>query len=145
RTAQQLIAHELEYTGFSASYDSVDWGVPGNTWHYDAMTAVQAIRAIAAASGGVARSHPWDKVIEVLPRYPVSPWDWATTAPDKTVMDDYVPQLTSRDATSGARQYTVQLPLWPASDSGKPGLIRPGDLMEFAAPKAWKALVNATS
>src|SRR5690606_21792185 len=51
RTAQQLIAHELEYTGFSASYDTVDWGVPGNTWHYDAMTAVQAIRAIAAASG----------------------------------------------------------------------------------------------
>lgn len=144
RTAQQLIAHELDYTGFSAAYNTVDWTVPGNVWHYDGMTPVQAVRAIAAASGAVARSHPWDKIIEILPRYPVSPWQWATAAPDKTVLDDYAPEVGDSNATSGAGGYTLQLPLWPASDGSKPGLIRPGDLVELAAAEGWKALVTAT-
>ncbi|MGN6518775.1 MAG: Ig-like domain-containing protein [Dokdonella sp.] len=141
RTSQQLVDQELDSTGFTADYGILDWEVPAGVWHYDAMTPIAAVRAIAAAAGGVARSHPWDDVIELLPRYPHSPWAWSTTSPDKTVVYDYVPRQASRDGTSGVPSYELRIPLWPSSDATKPGLVRPGQLLEFAALAGWKAQV----
>lgn len=144
RLLVQLVDRELTASGFTSSYDTVDWLVPGGAWHYASQSPMQAIRTLAAASGGVARSHPWEKVIEVLPRYPVSPWNMATTAPDKFILDDYVPRMTGRDATSGSQGWAIDLPLWPASEASKPGLVRPGMLADFAAPMPWRGIVTGT-
>jgi hypothetical protein len=143
RLASQLVERELTDTGFTADYGAgVDWLIPAGAWSYASATPVAAIQTLAAASGAIARAHPWDKVVEILPRYPVSPWAWATTAPDVIVAADYVPQLTARDATSGIATYEVQLPLFVVTDATKPGLLRPGQLVEFSAAEGWRAQVT---
>lgn len=141
--ASQLVDRELTDSGFSADYAAgVDWLIPAGVWTYASATPVAAIQTLAAASGAVARSHPWDKIIEILPRWPVSPWAWDTATPDVTIAADYVPQLTARDATSGIATYEAQLPLFVVSDATKPGLLRPGQLVEFSSAAGWRAQVS---
>ncbi len=143
RSAHQLADRELELTGFTADYAAVNWQVPGGAWHYDNATPAAALRTIAEASGSVARAHPWQRVIEIRPRWPVSPWLWGTTAADKSIHDDTVPRLAARNATSRAPVYEVQIPLWPSSAADKPGLLRVGQLVEFVSLDGWKAQVTA--
>jgi hypothetical protein len=90
RQAQQLIDDELDLTGFTAEYDTLTWLVAGGVWHYAASTPIAAVRDIAAAAGAVVQSHPWDKILQIRPRYPVSPWAWVGTAPDKQIQDDII-------------------------------------------------------
>ncbi len=97
RLLQQLIDDELSLTGFTADYSAVaaqtgvgGWIVPSGVYHYDAQTAIASVRTLAAASGAIARAHPWDKVIVVQPRYAASPWAWDLTAPDKQIQDDII-------------------------------------------------------
>lgn len=144
RTAQQLVEDELELSGFGATYETVDWTVPAGAWSYDALTPVAAMRAVAGASGAVLAAHEWDDVFRVRPRYPVSPWQWSTTAPDVTILDDLVPRVSDSDGTSGVPQYALDLPLWPASAPDKPGLVLPLDLVQFAASSGWTALAIST-
>lgn len=96
RQAQQLIDDELELTGFSADYGTVTWLVPGGAWHYTASTPIAAIREIAAAAGAVVQTHPWDQVLQVRPRYPVSPWEWTSTAPDVQIQDDIILRIAAQ-------------------------------------------------
>ncbi|HUD43544.1 MAG TPA: hypothetical protein VMR06_16260 [Dokdonella sp.] len=144
RTAQQLVDDELELSGFVAAYDTLDWSVPAGTWTYDAQTPVGAMRAVAAAAGAVLEAHPWDDAFSVRPRYPISPWEWPTAAPDVTILDDLVPRVTDRGGVSGVPQYSLELPLWPASAADKPGLVLPLDLVQFAAAQAWRAMAIST-
>jgi hypothetical protein len=90
--AAQLIDLELFNTGWSASYHSslsqlfsTDWLVPGSTWGYQNISPLDAIRQIAAAVGARAYADRVQSVIHIAPKYPVSPWDWATATPDKSV------------------------------------------------------------
>lgn len=142
RLAAQLVDRELDLTGFAAGYATIDWTIPAGVWHYDALSPAAAIRTIAAASGSIARAHPWQRVVEILPRWPVSPWHWSTTAAAVIVRDDYVPRVVARNNVSAAPVYELQLPLWPTSAADKPGLLRPGQLVEFAALRGWKAQVT---
>jgi len=54
----RVIAEELADTGFTGEYDTVDWNVPAGAWFYDASTPLDAISALAEASGGVVQSTP---------------------------------------------------------------------------------------
>jgi len=90
RTAQQLIDEELEDTGYTADYDALNWVVPAGAWFYEATTPMDAIARVASASGAVVLSDPADKAIRIVPRYPVSPWDWTSTAPDLEFVDDVI-------------------------------------------------------
>lgn len=88
--AQSLAEAELDLSGFTLDYDTLTWIVPAGVWSYDRATPIAAIRKIAEASGAVLQSHPWDTVLRIVPRYPVSPWNWGTTAPDKQIIDDLI-------------------------------------------------------
>jgi hypothetical protein len=90
RSAAQLVAEELVDTGFSSTYDTVDWLVPAGAWFYDATPALDAISRLAEASGGVVQSHPADASLRVRARYPHSPWDWRDRTPDHVVQEDIV-------------------------------------------------------
>ncbi len=90
RSAAQLVAEELVDTGFSSSYDTVDWLVPAGAWFYDATPALDAISRLAEASGGVVQSHPAEASLRVRARYPHSPWDWRDRTPDHVVQEDIV-------------------------------------------------------
>lgn len=90
RLAQQLVDEELEDTGYTADYAALNWVVPAGAWFYEATTPMDAIARVASASGAVVLSDPADKAIHILPRYPVSPWDWTSTAPDRELVDDVI-------------------------------------------------------
>lgn len=90
RTVAQLVDEELADTGYLASYDTVDWAVPAGAWFYDATTPLDAISKLAEASGAVVQSDPEAEALRIRARYPSSPWDWPTTAPDATIQDDVV-------------------------------------------------------
>lgn len=55
---------------------------------------------VAEGAGAVVQSDPEAATIRIRARYPVSPWEWTTTAPDAIVQDDLVTgerlQLQSR-------------------------------------------------
>lgn len=90
RSMAQLVAEELADTGFTSEYDTVDWNVPAGAWFYDASTPLDAISALAEASGGVVQSDPAAPAMRVRAAYPVSPWDWRTTPPDHVLQEDVV-------------------------------------------------------
>lgn len=90
RSMAQLVAEELADTGFTSTYDTVDWNVPAGAWFYDASTPLDAISALAEASGGVVQSDPAALAMRVRAAYPASPWDWRTTQPDHVLQEDIV-------------------------------------------------------
>lgn len=90
RSMAQLVAEELADTGFTSTYDTVDWTVPAGAWFYDASTPLDAISALAEASGGVVQSDPAALAMRVRAAYPASPWDWRTTQPDHVLQEDIV-------------------------------------------------------
>lgn len=100
RTMRQLAEAEVDGTDVTVQYNSVDWLVPGGAWYYDSQTPMSALLRIASAAGAVVQSHPSLPQLRIAPRYPVSPWDWTTTAPDVQIQDDIVTgerlQLQSR-------------------------------------------------
>ena len=102
RTMQQLAEAEVAGTDVTVQHDTVDWLVPGGAWYYDSQTPMSALLRIAAAAGAVVQSDPALPQVRIAPRYPVSPWDWTTTAPDVQIQDDIVTgerlQLQSRPA-----------------------------------------------
>lgn len=90
RSMAQLVAEELADTGFTGEYQTVDWTVPGGAWFYDASTPLEAISALAEASGAVVQSHPQDLSLHVRASYPTSPWLWRETQPAHVVQEDIV-------------------------------------------------------
>lgn len=90
RSMAQLVAEEVSDTGFTTEYDTVDWNVPAGAWFYDANTPLDAISALAEASGGLVQSDPADLSLRVRAAYPVSPWLWRDTQPDHVLQEDIV-------------------------------------------------------
>lgn len=90
RTVAQLVDEELADTGFTASYDTVDWVVPAGAWFYDATPPLDAISRLAEASGGVVQSDPAGQLLRIRARYPESPWHWKERAPTHVLHEDIV-------------------------------------------------------
>lgn len=97
-TAAMLAELELEDTGYTLDWQTIDWTVPAGAWSYAEMTPLDAIVEIAAGCGAVVQSDIEDKVLHVLPRYPARPWDWPETEPDVTVTSDLAVQVSERVA-----------------------------------------------
>lgn len=90
RSMAQLVDEELADTGFTASYDTVDWLVPPGAWFYDALPALDAISRLAEASGAVVQSDPAEPTLRVRARYPDSPWDWRDRTPAHVLQEDII-------------------------------------------------------
>jgi hypothetical protein len=79
RSAQQLMAAELENTGWAVIMAGDDWLVPGNTFSYADQTPMQIIKTIADTAGAMVYTDMTAKTITVKPRYAVPPWNWPST------------------------------------------------------------------
>ena len=81
RTAQQLMLDVLTVNGASLGWtldwQISDWFVPADRWVFQG-SYMGALQDIASAAGAYIQPHRTDKVIRVLPRYALAPWDWAT-------------------------------------------------------------------
>lgn len=94
--AQALAIASLPFD-WSVSWSLVDWALPVGSLTYTDKTPIEVVTMLAAAAGGVVQAHPSSKTLLVFSRYPVSPWDWATTTPDIAINDLVVKALDSDD------------------------------------------------
>jgi hypothetical protein len=85
RTAIQLIEDRLENTGWTLDWQAVDWSILANAYSYMDLTPLEAIQKVVAAGRAWILSDPVAKVLHVYPRYPRSPWTWATATPDLAI------------------------------------------------------------
>jgi hypothetical protein len=92
--AAQIIDTELVGSGFTASYDTVDWLVSANAFSYQNLTSMQAIKRVADAVGGVILPHQTSNSIIINPRYQSSPWDWLTAIPEAILTSDVIIKMS---------------------------------------------------
>lgn len=84
-TAQQLADQALTVSGvgigWTIDWQLTDWLVPIGAWNHTG-TMIEAVGRIAAAAGGYITAAPATQDITIRHRWPVLPWDLATTVPD---------------------------------------------------------------
>lgn len=108
RDASQLAVEVLEGTGFTLDWSAVDWLVPGGIWSYSDLAPLDALRQLAEACGATVQSHRTADTVRVVPVYAARPWQWAVTAPDVEIVDDYLKQRRS-GAARGVRHNRVEV------------------------------------
>lgn len=86
-TPAGILSSQLTGSGFTGVWSSPLWTLPAGTFSYKDKTPLAAISEIVSAIGSVIIPHPVDKSFEVKPYYPVSPWNWSTTTPDREVYE----------------------------------------------------------
>jgi hypothetical protein len=96
RSAAQCAEDELYGYGWTLNWDTVDWLLLPNTLSYEAETPLSAIKVIADSIGAVMQSHPEQKILSVMPRYPVDPWQIATASPQAVIPGDIINSLSAR-------------------------------------------------
>jgi len=144
RSMAQLVAEELADTGFVSHYQTVDWNVPAGAWFYDASTPLEAISALAEASGAVVQSHPADLALTVRPAYPASPWDWRETAPDHVLQEDIV--LTESLQIRSAPLYDAVVVTGELAGKGVTCKVRrEGEAGQLFAPQVSSPLINVAA
>lgn len=82
RTAAQLIAYELEDTGWSAVMNIDDWLVPANVHSYQDQTPMAVIKMIADTCRAMVQTSMAAETLAIKPRYRVKPWLLAAATPD---------------------------------------------------------------
>lgn len=84
-TAQQLAIAAITAPGIPLGWDIdwqlEDWLVPQGVWSHQG-TPISAVQRIAEAAGGYVQADPVAKILHLLHRYPVKPWEWAAATPD---------------------------------------------------------------
>jgi len=85
RTAAQIVDQELTGTGFTYTWSTVDWLIPQGVHSYQNKTTLGAIIDLAASVGAVVVPSPDQDRIDIQPYYPVSPWQWSSQTPSRTM------------------------------------------------------------
>lgn len=138
--AQSLAEAELDLTGFTLDYDTLTWIIPAGVWKYEGTTPIGAVRTIAQAAGGVLQSHPWDTELRIAPRYPVSPWAWGVTAPDKQILDDMIYEDTLQVVSRPLYNYVL---ISGEQDGVSDEILRTGSGGDIRAPMKVDPLITA--
>ncbi|RMH85230.1 hypothetical protein EA796_06895 [Pseudomonas sp. AOB-7] len=74
--AAQAAEAELLNTGFTLTWQATDWPFPAGALSYQSQTAIQVIARLADTVGAVVLPARDSDHLDVLPRYPVPPWEW---------------------------------------------------------------------
>lgn len=80
--AQQIMDAALQINGvgigWTLNWGLVDWLVPAGVWNHTG-SHIEAVARVAEAGGGYVQASRAARILNILPRYPVMPWDWATS------------------------------------------------------------------
>lgn len=74
--AAQAAEAELLNTGFTLSWTATDWTFPAGALSYQSQTAMQVIARLAETIGGVVLPARDSDHLDIVPRYPLPPWQW---------------------------------------------------------------------
>jgi hypothetical protein len=94
---QQLVALELPFGWEIGLWSAANWSIPAGAFSYTAKTPIQVISGIAADIGAVIAPSRHSKKIDVMPRYPVLPWNYENETPDLIIPDAVIESLTYRN------------------------------------------------
>lgn len=142
RTALQLAADELEYTGWTVVLDGLDdWTVPANVFSYRDLTPMAAIKMIADAAGAMVQTDMAAQTIRIKPRFKVAPWDWATATPDVILPDS---MATKVDGEWDERPAYNAVHLSGEAGGISARVYREGSAGDLVAPQVTDRLITAT-
>lgn len=92
-TAQQALNETMTVNGvpigWTLDWQIEDWQIPAGIWSHNG-TWIDAAKRIAEAGGAYVQSHDTDQVLQILPRYPIAPWNWGDATPDIQLPEDVV-------------------------------------------------------
>lgn len=144
--ARQAAEDQLQFTGFTLSWDAAslgppDWTIPAGALSYQDQTAMQVIARVAEAVGAVVRPARDADALTVLPRYREAVWWWSTA-----IMDRIIPAEIITDSSG---EWTPQ-PEWDSvyvsgtSHGVAVDVRRQGTAGNAPAPDVFDDLVTAT-
>lgn len=97
-TARQAAEAQLEFTGFSLSWDAEgvgppDWTLPTGAFSYQDQTALQVIARVAESTGAVVRPARDADALTVLPRYREAAWLWPLAVMDRIIPAEVIGEV----------------------------------------------------
>lgn len=140
-TAQQLAMAALGIAGsdWTIDWQIDDWTVPAGVWAYTA-TPLAAITRIAEAAGGYVQPAAASRVLRVLPRYPVAPWDWSGETPDIII-----PAAAVIERGTDHAQFAGYNVVFLSGETGINARVwRDGSAADKPAPSVVDALITAS-
>lgn len=145
RTAQQLMADVLRVNGvpmdWALTWGLTDWLVPANVFAHQG-SYISALNAIAAAAGGYIQPHASLQSLDVLPRYPIVPWQWDTVTPDFELPAD----VTTREGIEWVERARYNRVFVSGQQSGILGQVtRAGSAGDLLAPMVTDALITTAA
>lgn len=93
RLANQIAEDEIATTGYTLTWNLVDWLIPANIYNYQNLTPIDAMLLVIRAAGGVLQTDRNSKSFTALPRYTYKPWEWASQVPAYTLHENLVRNL----------------------------------------------------
>lgn len=99
-TARNVVDDQLEFTGFTANWDTVamgppDWTLPAGAFSYSEMTPMEVIHRLAEVAGGIVRPSLAGDSFTILPRYREATWNWGEAVADCIVPAEIVAEWGS--------------------------------------------------
>lgn len=142
RTAQQIMGDILSVNGapmdWAISWGLTDWLVPAGVFAHQG-SYIGALGRIAESAGGYLQPHASTQTINVLPRYPSTPWSWGTVNPDFELPSS----VTTTEGIAWAEKARYNRVFVSGVQSGVLGQItRAGTAGDLLAPMITDALIT---
>jgi len=106
-SAYALVANLLAEKGWGVDWNLIDWDIQANTFSVTDMTISQIVAVVAKAVGGIFRTHPYEKELQFLYRFPVSPKDWGSTEPKEFLLTGIILGQSNESETHPNYNYVV--------------------------------------
>lgn len=93
--ARQVVDDQLEFTGFTVSWDATgigppDWTIPAGALSYQDQTPMQVIARVAEAAGAFVLPAREGDSLTVLPRYREAVWWWSGAIMDRIIPGEII-------------------------------------------------------
>lgn len=82
RSFMGLASDIVANTGWTVATEMTDFSVPANAWSYSNKTPAEALNTMATAIGAMLNVDAENRIINFVPKWPVSPWNTSSSTPD---------------------------------------------------------------
>ncbi|MDK1288486.1 hypothetical protein [Pseudoalteromonas umbrosa] len=100
KTLEGLITDALANSGWTVQSQLIDYPVPANTFSYQGLTPAAAILQVAKSVGAILVFDDKAKKVNVLPEWPVNPWDVSNATCDVIINDSLILEHSTRRTIS---------------------------------------------
>ncbi len=94
-SVQQLAELQLP-TGWTINWTAAVWNIPSGAYSYNNQTPIQALAALVGDIGAMIVPSRNAQTLNIMPRYPVLPWDFGLLSPDVVIPEDVITELSQR-------------------------------------------------